>query len=106
MDVDDVMNRQLNYFSHKFRYSYSRWQCATTVQNVFCLMRGNCHVRFHGNPPRMTKLFGEKINITGISIEEYFNRIQDLQLQCPRECTVLSYDVKHSFSTSVLPDSR
>ena len=93
--VDEEINRELNYYSDKFSYSYG--VCKRTVQQALLTkFYKECHQTIYCNPNNVTTLFGKPIkDIQMASYEEFEALYDSLPLQCPRKCTVQSYDVKH-----------
>ena len=99
VEVDEEMNRELNYFSDRFSYSYG--VCKETVKQALNTRYGGVYNECSGhllpcNPHNVTTLFGKPINDIEIaSFDELLALEDSLPLQCPRRCTVQSYAVKH-----------
>ena len=99
MEVDEQLNRQTNFYAHRFSYSYGL--CYETISQAldmqfypkiyddvafFCLSTIPCITQ------NITELFGR--NISDFKNDEFDHLMKTLPLQCPLKCTLQTYDVR------------
>ena len=94
VDVDEVMNRQINFYAHRFPYSYNL--CHRSVMQALLIQ---CHDFCAGeysvpcNPENITEIFG--IKFSDFQCDDSVRLSITLTKKCPEQCTLHAYDVKH-----------
>ena len=97
-DVDEEMNRKINFYAHRFPYSYEL--CYRSVRQalaVHCNSKCNKWLSVPCNPENITELFGHKISdlICDDFDDDWEHLSKNLPKQCPQQCTLHTYNVKH-----------
>ena len=96
VDIDQDMNRMLNYYSERF--SYSNYLCEKSMYEVWHqILFGGCSINnvVPCNPLNITKVYGKNIFDTQITTMEETNEFLQFR-HCPLKCTEQRYDVKHN----------
>ena len=93
VDVDEVMNRQINFYAQKFSYSHELCR-RTVLQAIFMQCFQICEENFVPcNPENITEIFG--IKFSDFQCDDSVRLSITLTKKCPEQCTLHAYDVKH-----------